>query len=206
MHDGARVGDITIWDLDTGSERSRLNAWGDVPINTCGGWWAVNAMAMSPDDSILATAVNHEVQLWDLPSEMLTSRFKLGVNSVSDFVTSLGFSADGKALAVGNVGMKIILRDMATGAQRELRIPRDSVNSISFSPDGRVLAVSTSYWHTVWILDVASGQVIGELQGHTNSVNCVTFGRDGALIVTGGADGHVKAWRDYRLQMTWPNG
>lgn len=67
------------------------------------------------------------------------------------------------------------------------------VNSVAFSPDGKLLA-SASDDKTVKLCDVASGECIRTLQGHTEGVSSVAFGPDGKLLASGSYDNTVKLW------------
>jgi WD40 repeat protein len=64
---------------------------------------------------------------------------------------------------------------------------------VAFSPDGRQLA-SASGDKTVKLWDLAKGEEVFTLRGHTDLVNCVAFSPDGRRLVSGSADGSVKFW------------
>jgi WD40 repeat protein len=64
---------------------------------------------------------------------------------------------------------------------------------VAFSPDGTRLA-SASYDETVKVWDVASGQELRTLRGHTGSVRSVAFSPDGARLASASSDNTVKVW------------
>jgi WD40 repeat protein len=68
-----------------------------------------------------------------------------------------------------------------------------TVTVAAFSPDGSLLAVADGE-RTVRLWDVASGEHLRTLHGHTGMVRDVAFFPDGARLVTGSTDGTVRVW------------
>ena len=67
------------------------------------------------------------------------------------------------------------------------------VFSVAFSPDGTTLA-SGSLDHTVKLWNVATGNNIATLQGHTDWVRSVAFSPDGTTLASASFDNTVKLW------------
>ena len=68
-----------------------------------------------------------------------------------------------------------------------------NATSIVFSPDGRVL-VSGSYDRTIRLWNIATGEQLGTLDGHTYSITSVAVSPDGSTIASGSFDGTVLLW------------
>ncbi|RXG68127.1 Transcription initiation factor TFIID subunit 5 [Armadillidium vulgare] len=62
-----------------------------------------------------------------------------------------------------------------------------------FSPCGRYLSSAGSD-HRVLVWDLSNGSLVAELISHTNSIYCLSFSRDGNLLVSGGLDKCIKIW------------
>lgn len=69
----------------------------------------------------------------------------------------------------------------------------DVVTSVAFSPDG-TRAASGSMDRMVRLWNVASGEEIFTLEGHTGGVTSVVFSTDGRKVASGSSDGTVKLW------------
>ncbi len=77
--------------------------------------------------------------------------------------------------------------------QSENSSENPSVNSIVFSPDGtKVVTASDDKTAKIW--DVATGELLHTLKGHTGYVWSAAFSPNGNYIVTASADGTVKIW------------
>jgi len=75
----------------------------------------------------------------------------------------------------------------------------DIVRSVAFTPDGTVLAAAGGNTEdfAIHLWDVASGQSLGTLNGHTGIVWGVAFSLDGKLLASVSSDKTAKVW-DWR--------
>jgi WD40 repeat protein len=65
--------------------------------------------------------------------------------------------------------------------------------AVTFSPDGNMLASGCDD-QMVYLWDVASGDCIMKLRGHTDRIRTVAFSEDGKTLASGGFDGTIKLW------------
>src|SRR6266566_8636543 len=68
------------------------------------------------------------------------------------------------------------------------------VHSMAWSPDSRFLASGSSD-ATIRLWNYRTGRAMRILEGHTNSIVCISFSPDGSLLASKSHDGTVRCWR-----------
>ena len=107
-------------------------------------------------------------------------------------IHSIAFSPDGKLLASGENGQRVIVWDVAVGRQlRTLIGDIGGVNEVAFSPDNKTLAIGKVIAPlTLW--DVTTGQ---ELQKLGTGADVFTFSPDGKSLASNvGFGEEIKFW------------
>ena len=166
---------IGLWDVATGERRDTLTGHTD---------W-IRSVAFSPDGTTLASGSWSELRLWDVTTgEMLNT-----LTGHTAYVAGVAFIPDGRTLA--SAGNTLLLYDASTGERR--RQIFTSSNSVVFSPDGSTLAIGSSD-KTIKLLDVATGEMLNTLTGHTESVFSVAFSPDGRTLASASFDKTVRLW------------
>jgi WD40 repeat protein len=157
---------------------------------------AVNNLEVDPERSILlalhALSVTHTAEAEGaLHRAVQASRVQFVFPGL--FYT-LGYSPDGRRLALGRSDGTLIMLDTANG-QELLSIPAHAgtIWSLIYSPDGARIA-TTSGDHTAKVWDAATGQELLHLAGHTDEIWGIAFSPDGARIATASLDTTVKVW------------
>jgi WD40 repeat protein len=118
-----------------------------------------------------------------------------------DAVQYGALSRDGRRLATACADGKVRVFDATTGADTGLvNDYGDALTAVVFSPDGGRIAYAGGTWTwagsqdtSIRIWDLASGET-KRLAGHSQAVYGLAWSPDGALLVSCGWDGQVKAW------------
>jgi WD40 repeat protein len=171
---GARDRTARLWDTRTGAVLRVLDGHQiDVP-----------AVSIASDGQRFVTGSHDGVRLWDLAAGALLGR-------VPGSTSAVVFSPDGKLIAAGSDGKKVLLADGLTGALRQ-ELPWDAswVRVLAFTPDGARLAAASYDDARVW--DTVTGAVLGTLK-KPGTIFTVALSPDGARLVTMGQDA-VKLW------------
>jgi WD40 repeat protein len=127
-----RAGIITIWDIETQQQISRINT----------GISSTNNLIYSLDGKTLAFTKWEDIEnlvLWDIESNQEMNRFSLGIDVGAN---GLALSPDGKMIATVLSNSDIVLWDTATHQQIAIFSNNTITSKLVFSPDGKELASS----------------------------------------------------------------
>ena len=143
---GAGDGDITIWDIDRKSVRSRC----------IGSTYEVFKVAFSPDGMTLASAGRDAPILWNVATGSMLLKFHY-----ANTMTSVAFSPNGESLAVGSCAahgapdLVRVYEIQEKRGQQVLRGLRARVTQVRISADNRIVAALTDNWQlAVWDLQL----------------------------------------------------
>ncbi|MEU8238542.1 TIR domain-containing protein [Actinoplanes missouriensis] len=190
---------VTVLDTTRPAEAVPLSAFADPGASPADLVWA---MALSADGRTLA--VGHgkgRMTLWDLTDRKQPA--KLTELPLRDMLSSIAFTPDGRAMAVGE-GSNVSMWDVTDRAApvRLTSIPLADyigyhANSLEFSADGRTMAAATTDTGTVVLWDVADlsqPRRIATLTGHVGYALSASLSPDGRTLTTAGMDNSVMLW------------
>jgi WD40 repeat protein len=187
---------IKLWQLDKPKPIATLTNEGET-----GG--SVRSIAISPDGQMLASGwFDQTVKLWKLKSEKrksIASTFLGSYGGHLGRVDAIAFSPDSQTFASGSADGTVKTWQLNTTGKplhdltRVLIEASNPVTSLAFSPDGQLLA-SGSRDQTIQLWNVASGEKIQMLSGHSGAVMSVVFLPDGEILASGSTDGTVRLW------------
>ncbi|HVX10225.1 MAG TPA: c-type cytochrome domain-containing protein [Pirellulales bacterium] len=166
----------------------------------------IYAVAVTPDGQFAACGRANQVFIYHLPTGRFVCRLtdpellKSGIYTQPgvadlDLIQSLAFSRDGSMLASGGYrDVKIWRRPRDVRLAQFDTAAADGAQTIAVSADGRWLAtVAADFSIKLW--DLASGQAVRALTGHTAAVSSLQFSPDGMKLFSGSADKSIRVWQ-----------
>ena len=169
----------------------------DWPMNM-----STNALAFSPDGSLLACAAPGLVRVWKWKESKEPRYFTIAHNNVARKadIRSLRFSPDASLLAVGIENEAASLIDLGTGEESgRLAMPAGdgaSWREIVFSPDGRLLATPASPRADggVAVWEVASGKLVQRLKTLDGGTSSIAFSPDDRWLAAATGSSLISVW------------
>ena len=164
----------------------------------------VTVLTFSPDGKkLVGGTMGGKVQMWDATTGTELTPFLAGQDpddkekpanfgvTFQDPITALAFSSNGALLAVGSQRK---IRLLGSRKQTRLKeVPSYGTESLAFSPDNAVL-VAGLINAGIELWDLATGEKITTLNGHTQAVETLVFSPDGKMLVSTGQDGTILIW------------
>ena len=196
-HDGQRFLSASrdrtavLWRLDaTGWLRlRRQNAQATMLYSLDSHRRAVNDVAISPDNKLVATAsADHIVRLWNADNGTLLHEFKGHVSPV----IAVAFSPDGRTLVSATESLVQFWEVETRYSGQAIEGHMGALQSVAVSSDGKLLATAVDTRILIWSLEDQTLRHI--LLGHTDLVYHITFSPQGNMLASASADRTARLW------------
>jgi WD40 repeat protein/energy-coupling factor transporter ATP-binding protein EcfA2 len=181
-----RDGRIILWNALTGASLNSIEpaTFQDAPL-------AINAIALSPDDRLLATADNNGgVRILDAATGVRQDTFIGHASPVND----VAYNPNGQTLTTaGADGTAKVWRIDSGQAIDSLPVNAGGLQTLVYSPDGTRLATGGQDGVArIWNAEPEFKLLI--ITDHTGPVRHIGFSLDGALAATVGTDRTARVW------------
>ena len=183
------VGDssqILHWDLKTSTYETFADLI-DIPI--------LNSIALNLGETMLAVGGEGGYALLDA----VTGEILFDLSRDAD-VWSMVWSLDGSIVyGVDSLGAVFAYEPISDSILFDVVVGSQTLFDIALHPNGQSLAIGGAN-NVVTILDTSSGEVLSELEGHSNWILTLAYSPDGHLLASGGADLNLIVWDMDNLQ------
>jgi len=174
---------VRLWDVQSGAVVGE-------PLR--GNTSFVMAVTFSNNGRWLASASGDKtVRMWDVATQQTSA---VGPLCCQSGANAIAFSADDRLVAAGDDSGRVYLwrTDTSKQAHEPLHASDEIVWSVVFSPDGaRIVSGGEENAARIW--DIASGQCVLVLRGHSGAVLSVAWSLDG-IIGTGSKNAALCLW------------
>lgn len=182
---GGMDGELSVFNTQTRKQVSKL----------AGHSKRVNEVVVHPSEPLLFSASqDRTVRVWGGAGEEPYAASHV-IRSHSDDVVGISLHATGDYIASASNDKSWAFHDIHTGAtltKTEDPTVKAGFSSISFHPDGLILGTGTKD-HVVRIWDIKAQANVATFEGHTASVEDLSFSENGYHLATAGGDS-VKLW------------
>jgi WD40 repeat protein len=150
----------------------------------------IYTLAISPDDRLVVNSGSDgKISVWEIE----TGRNLLNIKAHHTHILGLAFTANGKQLISASLDRYIKVWDLDNGICLRSWQSLAPIYKIDLSDDDLTLACSGENGD-VLLWNIATGELLKKLVGHTGNILDVAFQRQGTLLASSSLDSTIKLW------------
>ncbi|KAG2742650.1 WD40 repeat-like protein [Suillus brevipes Sb2] len=197
-------GSLRVWNVKSGKQIG--DDWRD-------GDSAVWSIALSPDGKKVVSGSNDgAVRLWDIDTCKVVKKW----TGHTDRVLSVCWSRDGRRVSSGSLDGTARQWEVESGETMpepienilaSIETGHNYVFTVVYSPDTTLIATGgddgrDDYECSIKIWDAKTGKLVATLKGHTGTVECLAWTKDGKSLISGSSDSSIRTWNTTNWKQT----
>ncbi len=151
---------------------------------------SIDAIALSPNNKLLATAFYNQIILWET---VTGKQLNITMKHYGGKINDLDFSPDGEILVYSSSNGTVRLWNLRKNDYFDISDNITRPRIIKFSPSGQLLAIVSSD-HTIHLWDKNIRSVIKVLKKHKDTISNIAFSPDGKTLISGSHDQTIRVW------------
>jgi WD40 repeat protein len=167
---------------------------------------AVKTIALSPDGKkVVSGSYDGAVRLWDIDTCKVVKKWTGHTRGVY----SVCWSRDGRRVLSGSDDGTARQWEVESGETmpEPIETGHNYVYAVVYSPDTNLIATGGSDgWdvdeHPIKIWDAKTSKLVVTLKGHTNTVLCLAWTKDGKTLISGSNDSSIRTWNTTTWKQT----
>lgn len=184
-------GTVVVWTLADGTEYKRMD----------GKAKQIKSLVFSPDgEKLIFSDAEKNIHFWNLKRD----QYYQFDDQLTSNANKVLYSDTGDRVISGDDSFQIIIWDAASGTVVERYAADQQINDMALSSDGRYLVLALNE-ATLQLWDLTAKQAIARMKipDSRAAFTFVTFLPSDNIILTGSADGFVRAWSVPVLESLW---
>jgi LPXTG-site transpeptidase (sortase) family protein len=180
---GGRDHAVRVWDVETSENTAILAGHSD---------W-ISSVVYSPDGTVIASGGRDtNIWLWNVQTE---TSLRL-IEGHQAEIKAIEFTPDGQYLISGSLDGIVRLEQFGNPESTQyFENFGGGVWSLTISPDGTTLAIGSDD-SNIWLIGLwdTEGTWLTQLSGHHTPVITMAWSADGATLLSGEQNGHIRLW------------
>ena len=144
--------------------------------------------------SFVSASYDTTIKIWEVNTGKIIRELK----GHTDFIFALAVSLDGNLILSGGVDQILILWDRNTGSPIKAYKEKSIISAVAISPNIDFV-MCTSDINSISLYNTSTGKKLKTFQGHTETVQSISFAKDGSKILSGSQDATIKLWNFNKL-------